>query len=61
MLRMRELIEDIDGRVFVDYAPVIDKVWAQRAGLGWIGKNTNLLVKQVGFFSLSQNSSLIWT
>lgn len=50
MLRMRELIGDIDGRVFVDSAPVMDKAWAQRAGLGWIGKNTNLIAKQVGSF-----------
>ncbi|HBX66842.1 MAG TPA: tRNA epoxyqueuosine(34) reductase QueG, partial [Balneolaceae bacterium] len=31
-------------------APVLDKVWAQRAGLGWIGKNSNLLNKNIGSF-----------
>ena len=50
MLRMRELIGDIDGRVFVDSAPIMDKAWAKLAGLGWIGKNTNLIAKQVGSF-----------
>ncbi len=43
-------IGDIDGRVFVDSAPVLDKAWAKRGGLGWIGKNSNLLAKQTGSF-----------
>ncbi len=38
------------GRAFVDSAPVMDKVWAQRAGIGWIGKNTNLLTRSHGSF-----------
>ena len=38
------------GRVFVDSAPVMDKAWAQRAGLGWVGKNTNLLTPTHGSF-----------
>ena len=38
------------GRAFVDSAPVLDKAWAQRAGLGWIGKNTNLLSRDHGSF-----------
>lgn len=38
------------GRVFVDSAPVLERVWAQRAGLGWIGKNTLLLSKQKGSY-----------
>ncbi len=50
MQRLRDQIGEIDGRVFVDSAPVMDKAWAQRAGLGWIGKNTNLIAKQVGSF-----------
>ncbi|MFW5972575.1 MAG: tRNA epoxyqueuosine(34) reductase QueG, partial [Bacteroidota bacterium] len=40
----------ISGRVFVDSAPVMDKVWAQRSGLGWIGKNSNLLNRKMGSF-----------
>ena len=38
----------ISGRVFVDSAPVMDKAWAQRSGLGWIGKHTNLISRQLG-------------
>lgn len=45
-----ELLGNIEGRVFVDSAPVLDKAWAQRAGLGWIGKNSNLLNKDIGSF-----------
>jgi epoxyqueuosine reductase len=52
---MRENIGDIDGRAFVDSAPVLDKAWARKAGFGWIGKNTNLLNKASGsFFFLSE-------
>ena len=40
----------VDGRVFVDSAPVMDKAWAAKSGLGWIGKNTNLISKKVGSF-----------
>jgi len=43
-------IGEVNGRVFVDSAPVLDKVWAEKSGLGWIGKNTNLIQKQVGSF-----------
>ena len=46
----KELIGDIDGRVFIDSAPVMDKVWAQKSGLGWIGKNTNLIHPREGSF-----------
>lgn len=48
----KELVGDINGRFFVDSAPVMDKAWAQRAGLGWIGKNSNLLNKTHGSFFL---------
>jgi len=48
----KELIGDINGRIFVDSAPVMDKVWAQRAGNGWIGKNSNLLNKTHGSWFL---------
>ncbi len=44
------LPEKVNGRVFVDSAPVMDKVWAQKAGLGWIGKHTNLLSRRHGSF-----------
>ncbi len=43
-------IGEVNGRAFVDSAPVLDKAWAARSGLGWIGKNSNLLTKQVGSF-----------
>ncbi|MFP4619887.1 MAG: tRNA epoxyqueuosine(34) reductase QueG [Bacteroidales bacterium] len=47
---IREEIAEVSGRSFVDSAPVMDKVWAQKAGLGWIGKNTNLLTREYGSF-----------
>lgn len=43
-------IGEVEGRVFVDSAPVMDKVWAAKSGLGWQGKNTNLISKKVGSF-----------
>lgn len=43
-------ISKIEGRAFVDSAPVMDKVWAAKSGLGWIGKNTNLISKEFGSF-----------
>jgi epoxyqueuosine reductase len=43
-------IGEVGGRVFVDSAPVLDKAWAAKSGLGWIGKNSNLLTQQVGSF-----------
>lgn len=42
----------IQGRIFVDSAPVMDKAWAQRSGLGWMGKNGNLLNKELGSWFL---------
>jgi len=55
--KLNELLEfiksnigEVDGRVFVDSAPVMDKAWAQKSGLGWIGKNSNLINKQSGSF-----------
>jgi epoxyqueuosine reductase len=41
---------DINGRGFVDSAPVLERTWAQKSGLGWIGKNGNLISKQSGSF-----------
>jgi epoxyqueuosine reductase len=43
-------IGDVHGRAFVDSAPVLDKAWAAKSGLGWIGKHSNLLTQQVGSF-----------
>ena len=43
-------IGEVSGRAFVDSAPVLDKAWAAKSGLGWIGKNSNLLTKSVGSF-----------
>ncbi|MEK6513171.1 tRNA epoxyqueuosine(34) reductase QueG [Myroides odoratimimus] len=40
----------VDGRVFVDSAPVLDKAWAAKAGLGWVGKNNNLINRKSGSF-----------
>ena len=47
---IKETIGDVDGRVFVDSAPVMDKAWAKKSGLGWIGKNSNLINKNSGSF-----------
>ena len=47
---IRAHIGEVDGRAFVDSAPVLDKAWAAKSGLGWVGKNSNLLTKQVGSF-----------
>ena len=41
---------DINGRVFIDSAPIMEKAWAAKSGLGWIGKNTNLISQKVGSF-----------
>jgi epoxyqueuosine reductase len=43
-------IAPCEGRCFVDSAPVLDRAWAARAGLGWIGKNTNLISTEHGSF-----------
>lgn len=47
---IQEQIGEVGGRVFVDSAPVLDKAWAARSGLGWVGKHSNLLTRQVGSF-----------
>lgn len=43
-------IGDVSGRAFVDSAPVLDKAWAAKSGLGWIGKNSNLITQKTGSF-----------
>lgn len=54
LYRLMEFIEESVGevpfRIFTDSAPVMDKAWAQKSGLGWIGKNTNLISPQKGSF-----------
>jgi epoxyqueuosine reductase len=50
LLFMQQAIGNIHGRAFVDSAPVLDKAWAAKSGLGWMGKHTNLITKQVGSF-----------
>ena len=47
---LKEKIGDINGRVFVDSAPILERAWAKKSGLGWIGKNTNLISKKTGSF-----------
>lgn len=47
---IRRDIGEVGGRAFVDSAPVMDKAWAKRAGLGWVGKHTNLINRQIGSF-----------
>lgn len=47
---MQEEIGEVEGRAFVDSAPVMDKAWAAKSGLGWVGKHTLLLSKQKGSF-----------
>ncbi len=47
---IQDKIGEIGGRVFVDSAPVMDKAWAKKSGLGWIGKNSNLINPKNGSF-----------
>lgn len=47
---IQEEIGQVSGRAFVDSAPVLDKAWAAKSGLGWIGKNSNLITQKVGSF-----------
>jgi epoxyqueuosine reductase len=47
---IQEHIGAVSGRAFVDSAPVLDKAWAAKSGLGWIGKNSNLITQKVGSF-----------
>lgn len=50
LARMRAEIGEVDGRGFVDSAPVLERSWAVRSGLGWVGRNGNLLNRQAGSF-----------
>ena len=47
---IKEEIGEVQGRGFVDSAPVLERSWAQKSGLGWIGKNGNLINKQSGSY-----------
>jgi epoxyqueuosine reductase len=47
---IHDQIGEVSGRAFVDSAPVLDKAWAAKSGLGWIGKNSNLIIQKVGSF-----------
>jgi epoxyqueuosine reductase len=47
---IKENIGEVNGRGFVDSAPVLERTWAQKSGLGWVGKNGNLINKQSGSF-----------
>ena len=47
---LQEEIGDFGFRVFVDSAPVLERSWAKKSGIGWVGKNANLITKQSGSF-----------
>lgn len=47
---IQDEIGEVNGRVFVDSAPILEKAWAAKSGLGWLGKNSNLITKSVGSF-----------
>lgn len=52
---IKETVGNVSGRGFVDSAPILERDWAQRSGLGWIGKNTLLLNKDKGsYFFLAE-------
>ena len=52
---MKNKFGSFHGRVFVDSAPILERAWAKKSGLGWIGKNTNLINKKSGsFFFLAE-------
>jgi epoxyqueuosine reductase len=47
---IKDEIGEVNGRGFVDSAPVLERSWAQRSGMGWVGKNGNLITKESGSF-----------
>ena len=53
--QIEDEVGEVHGRAFVDSAPILEKTWAQRAGIGWLGKHTNLINKKNGsFFFLAE-------
>lgn len=50
LLQIKDRIGDVHGRGFVDSAPVLERSWAQKSGLGWVGKNGNIINKKNGSF-----------
>ena len=50
LFSIESTIGEVSGRAFVDSAPILDKAWAAKSGLGWLGKNSNLLTQKVGSF-----------
>ena len=50
MKEIKNNIGEVHGRGFVDSAPVLERTWAEKSGLGWVGKNGNLINKQTGSF-----------
>jgi epoxyqueuosine reductase len=48
LARIKEVIPEAEGKACVDIQPMMDKAWAARAGLGWIGKHTNLITRELG-------------
>ena len=52
---IQQHIGEVGGRAFVDSAPVLDRAWAKKAGIGWVGKNSNIISKKSGsFFFLAE-------
>ena len=55
LARLGEEVGDVGGRAFVDSAPVLERQWAQKSGIGWLGKNSLLLNRKMGsFFFLAE-------
>lgn len=50
LFELQQNIGEVNGRGFIDSAPVLERAWAVKSGLGWIGKNGNLITKQSGSF-----------
>jgi epoxyqueuosine reductase len=47
---LQDALGEFTGRMFVDSAPILEKAWAQKSGIGWIGKNANLIIPKRGSF-----------